>query len=69
MLIAEMTMNEFSAGLNTLHAIEVGRRLAEMRDIFIAPPIHYGVCRSTSQHPGTLSISRYSQSTFSKFFM
>lgn len=81
MLIAEMTMNEFSAGLNktqsvlipfgateehgshlplatdTLHAIEVGKRLAEVRDIFIAPPIHYGVCRSTSQHPGTLSIS------------
>lgn len=81
MLIANMTMDEFSAGLkksrtvlipfgsteehgshlplatDTLHAIEVGRRLAEVRDIFIAPPIHYGVCRSTSEHPGTLSIS------------
>lgn len=42
---------------DTLHAIEVGRRLAEVRDIFIAPPIHYGVCRSTANHPGTLSIS------------
>lgn len=81
MLIAEMTMDEFLAGLkksravlipfgateehgshlpldtDTLHAIEVGRRLAEVRDIFIAPPIHYGVCRSTANHPGTLSIS------------
>lgn len=42
---------------DTLHAIEVGRRLAEVRDIFIAPPVHYGVCRSTANHPGTLSIS------------
>ena len=42
---------------DTLHAVEVGRKLAEKRSIFIAPPIPYGVCRSTSQHPGTLSIS------------
>jgi creatinine amidohydrolase len=42
---------------DTLHAVEVGRKLAERRSIFIAPPIPYGVCRSTSQHPGTLSIS------------
>jgi creatinine amidohydrolase len=37
--------------------MEVGRRLAEVRDIFIAPPIHYGVCRSSSRHPGTITIS------------
>lgn len=42
---------------DTLHAVEVGRRLAQRRPIFIAPPIHYGVCRSTSDHPGTVSIS------------
>ena len=42
---------------DTLHAIEVGKKLAEVRYIFIAPPIHYGVCRSTYNHPGTLSIS------------
>lgn len=41
---------------DTLHAIEVGRRLAERRAIFIAPAVPYGVCRSTSRHPGTLSI-------------
>lgn len=81
MLIAEMTMPEFEAGLertktvlipigsteehglhlpldtDTLHATEVGRRLAERRPLFVAPPLHYGVCRSTADHPGTIGIS------------
>jgi creatinine amidohydrolase len=81
MIIEEMTMNEFAAGLertktvlipfgateehgphlplatDTLHAAAVGRRLSERRPIFIAPPVPYGVCRSTADHPGTLSIS------------
>jgi creatinine amidohydrolase len=81
MIIEELTMPEFTAGLektrtvlipfgsteehgshlplntDTLHAVEVGRRIAERRPIFIAPPIPYGVCRSTGDHPGTLSIS------------
>lgn len=81
MIIADMTMPEFSAGLDktktvlipfgsteehgthlpldtdTLHAMEVGRRLSEQRPLFVAPPIHYGVCRSSSQHPGTVTIS------------
>jgi len=42
---------------DTLHAVEVGRKLAERRPVFIAPPVPYGVCRSTSQHPGTLSLT------------
>lgn len=42
---------------DTLHAVEVGRKLAERRSVFIAPPVPYGVCRSTSQHPGTLSVT------------
>jgi len=42
---------------DTLHAAAVGRRLSERRPIFIAPPVPYGVCRSTADHPGTLSIS------------
>ncbi len=42
---------------DTLHAAEVGRRLADQRPIFIAPAVPYGVCRSTSGHPGTISIS------------
>ena len=80
MIIEELTMPEFVAGLektrtvlipfgateehgphlplstDTLHATEVGRKLAARRPIFIAPPIPYGVCRSTSCHPGTISI-------------
>jgi creatinine amidohydrolase len=80
MIIEEMTMLEFMAGLektrtvflpfgateehgphlplstDTLHAVEVGRKLALKRDIFVAPPIPYGVCRSTSQHPGTITL-------------
>jgi creatinine amidohydrolase len=42
---------------DTLHAVEVGRKLALKRDIFVAPPIPYGVCRSTSRHPGTITLS------------
>lgn len=42
---------------DTRQAMDVGRRLAQRRPIFIAPPVHYGVCRSTSQHPGTITIS------------
>ncbi len=81
MIMTEMTMTEFEAGLqktrsvlipfgsieehgshlpldtDTMQAYEVGRKLAEKRAIFIAAPIHYGVCRSSGQHPGTVSIS------------
>lgn len=81
MIIDDMTMPEFEAGLektrtvyipfgsveehgthlplstDTLHAVEVGRKLALRRPIFVAPAIPYGVCRSTSCHPGTISIT------------
>ncbi len=42
---------------DTLVVNEVVKRVAEEVKVFIAPPIHYGVCTSTSQHPGTLGIS------------
>ncbi len=42
---------------DTMQAMDVARALARQRPIFIAPPVHYGVCRSTFDHPGTLSIS------------
>jgi len=42
---------------DTLQAVAVGRRLAERRPLFVAPAVSYGVCRSTSQHPGTVTIS------------
>lgn len=81
MLIAELTMAEFAAGLektqtvfipfgsveehgshlplstDTFQACAIGRRAAEIIPLFVAPPIHYGVCRSTSCHPGTVSIT------------
>jgi creatinine amidohydrolase len=43
-------------GTDSFQAMDVCRRLAERRAVFVAPPILYGVCRSTGQHPGTLSI-------------
>lgn len=42
---------------DTLQAYEVGKRAAERIPLFVAPPIPYGNCRSTNQHPGTISIS------------
>ncbi|MFA5111514.1 MAG: creatininase family protein [Desulfobaccales bacterium] len=44
-------------GTDTLHALEVARRVAEKRPVVVAPPVFYGLCRSTREHPGTVSIS------------
>jgi len=81
MIIEEMTMDEFAAGLqrtrtvyipfgsveehgshlplstDTIQAYEVGKKAALQIPLFVAPPIPYGNCRSTSRHPGTISIS------------
>jgi creatinine amidohydrolase len=42
---------------DTIEAYEVCKRAARMMPLFVAPPIHYGNCRSTACHPGTVSIS------------
>ncbi|MCM0081433.1 creatininase family protein [Geomonas sp. Red32] len=42
---------------DTIEAYEVGKRAAERIPLFVAPPVHYGCCRSTSLHPGTVSIT------------
>lgn len=42
---------------DTVHAYEVSRQACEKTGAFLAPPVHYGICRSTGQHPGTISIS------------
>jgi creatinine amidohydrolase len=42
---------------DTIIATEVLKIIVERKRVFVAPPIHYGVCTSTSQHPGTISIS------------
>lgn len=81
MIISDMTMQEFEAGLaatrmvlipfgsveehgphlplstDTFEAYQVCLRAAERRPLFVAPPIHYGNCRSSACHPGTISIS------------
>ncbi|MDA8429992.1 MAG: creatininase family protein [Geobacteraceae bacterium] len=81
MIIEELTMTEFEAGLartrtvlipfgsveehgphlplstDTLEAYEVCKKAALQAPLFVAPPVHYGNCRSTACHPGTISIS------------
>jgi len=80
LIIAEMTMTEFAAGLERTRTIflpfgsteEHGRHLpldtdtmqvdavvkmaAALHATFVAPPLHYGICRSTSEHPGTVGV-------------
>ncbi|VVB67950.1 Creatinine amidohydrolase [uncultured archaeon] len=41
---------------DTIQALEVARAAAERCDIFLAPPLHYGVCRSTRGFPGTVTV-------------
>ena len=41
---------------DTIQAYEVGKKAAQQIPLFVAPPLHYGNCRSTSGHPGTISI-------------
>ena len=43
-------------GTDTMHSIEVARRTARIRPVFVAAPVWYGLCRSTAHHPGTLTI-------------
>jgi creatinine amidohydrolase len=42
---------------DTIEAYEVCKKAALLTPLFVAPPVHYGNCRSTSCHPGTISIS------------
>jgi creatinine amidohydrolase len=41
---------------DTILAYEVGKKASQQVPLFVAPPVHYGNCRSTSRHPGTISI-------------
>ena len=42
---------------DTYEAQEVCRQASLLRPLFVAPPVHYGNCRSTARHPGTISVS------------
>ena len=44
-------------GTDILHAIEVAHRAAVLRPVLVAAPLYYGICRSTREHPGTVSLS------------
>lgn len=44
-------------GTDTLIIREVVKAVAERRPVFVAPPLHYGVCTSTGQHAGTIGIT------------
>ena len=42
---------------DTIQAYDAAKRTAKQIDVFVAAPIHYGMCRSASGHPGTIGIS------------
>ncbi len=42
---------------DTLQAVDIAVRLSQRRAVFVAPEVPYGVCRSSSDHPGTVGIS------------
>jgi creatinine amidohydrolase len=44
-------------GTDTIHAYELSKETSKHRPLFVAPPVWYGLCRSTSQHAGTIIIS------------
>ncbi len=42
---------------DTIVVYEVAKKAAKKIPLYIAPPLHYGVCTSTAQHLGTIGIS------------
>jgi creatinine amidohydrolase len=51
---------------DTIQAIEVARAVAKKHHIFLAPPLHYGVCRSTRGFPGTITVGHDALRSFAK---
>jgi creatinine amidohydrolase len=43
-------------GTDAFHAIALAEAVSERMPVWVAPPIYYGLCRSTSEHPGTVGI-------------
>jgi len=44
-------------GTDTIHVYELAKKTASLRPVFVLPPLWYGLCRSTSQHAGTVGVS------------
>jgi len=42
---------------DTYEAAAVCCKASQIRPLFVAPPVHYGNCRSSACHPGTISIT------------
>jgi len=51
---------------DTIQAMEVAREAAKRHDVFLAPPLHYGVCRSTRGFPGTITVGHDALRAFSR---
>jgi creatinine amidohydrolase len=41
---------------DTIQALEVAKEASRRHDVFVAPPVHYGICRSTKGFPGTITV-------------
>lgn len=51
---------------DTIQAMEVARAVAGRRQVFLAPPLHYGVCRSTRGFPGTITVGHDALRAFAR---
>ena len=51
---------------DTIEALETARAVAQRRGVFLAPPLHYGVCRSTRGFPGTITVSHDALRAYAK---
>jgi creatinine amidohydrolase len=49
--------NHLPLNTDTLIAYELLKQVIRKRQVFVAPPLYYGVCTTTRQHPGTISIT------------
>lgn len=49
--------NHLPLNTDTLIVYEVMKRVLNRRNVFLAPPVYYGVCTTTSRHPGTINIT------------
>lgn len=51
---------------DTIEAQQVARAVAEARSVFLAPPLYYGVCRSTRGFPGTITVGHDALRAFAR---